>query len=155
LTAPFEIDLQSGTLTFLALQLKLEPNQSREAFQATGASTLAQNGGLNNGWQRYHFIRQPLGDGLVLGVSLYFFHDSLAEVRFDYRPESETDWSNWSREREMSRAAAYQSEIVRQLGTRGRFPWGIANAGYDDKAASAILLVKYSSGVSASRGVFP
>ena len=150
LTAPFEIDSQSGALKFPALQLTLEPNQSREAFLATAAARLAQNGGLNDGWQRDHFIRQPLEDGRVLGVSLYFFHDRLVKVTFDYRAESEADWSNWSREREISRAAAYKTEIVRQLGPARTFHWGIASAGYDDKAGAAILFVKYSSSASSS-----
>jgi hypothetical protein len=43
--------------------------------------------------------------------------------QFNYRSEGECDWSSRSQERELARAHEYQSEIARQLGTRGRFRW--------------------------------
>ncbi len=72
---------------------------------------------------------------------MFFFNASLTKVRFGYRPKSEFGWSNWSEKRELARTADYECEIMRQLGGRGRFQWGVADAGYDDKAASAVLFV--------------
>ena len=76
-------------------------------------------------------------------VSLGFSYDWNTRVRFGYGAESECDWSTWSMEKELARADAYQRELERQLGSRGQFPWGVANAGYDDKAAHAVLFVRY------------
>lgn len=86
MSAPFEIDVHSGTLRFTALELVLEPKQSLEEFLATDAATGAANGGGNDGWQRYHFRQQSLGDGRILGVSLYFFRGRLNKVIFDLPP---------------------------------------------------------------------
>lgn len=76
-------------------------------------------------------------------MSLVLLEGRLSQISFDYRPEGECDWSSCSREPELARVHEYKSEIVRQLGTRGRFRWRIADAGYDEKAASAVLFVKY------------
>ena len=143
MTAPFEIDVHSGTLRFTALELALEPKQSLEDFLATEAATRSQNGGGNDGWQRYHFRQQSLGDGRILGVSLYFFRGRLSKVIFGYRPEGEGDWSTGSKERELARADTYRQELVRQLGRVGRFPWGFVDAAYDDKSAGARLFMRY------------
>jgi hypothetical protein len=147
MNAPFEIDPERGTLKFAALGLTLTPKQSLDAFLATDVGTRCQNGGANDGWQRYYLARLPLKDGQMMGISLYFFHACLAEVRLGYRPGSEAEWSTWSKDRERDRVDLYQREIVRQLGRRGRFHWGLADAGYDDKAASAILFVRYGPGI--------
>ena len=142
LDAPFEIDLESGLLKFPQVPLTLAPKQSLALFLATDVGARAQEWGSNDGWQRYR-IRQHLGDGGVLGISLFFFNACLAKIRFGYLPECERDWSDWSKERELARADTYKRGIVCQLGRRGRFPWGFADAGYDDKAACAILFVNY------------
>jgi hypothetical protein len=109
---------------FLRLGGRLEPKKSLEEFLATESATRAENGGENDGWQRYHFRRQSLGDGRMLGVSLYFFHGSLSKVSFGYLPKGEGDWSAWSKEQELARADTYRQELSRQLGRLGRFPWG-------------------------------
>ena len=83
----------------------------------------AKGGDSNDGWQRYK-VRQDLGDGLVLGITLIFFNARLVKVRFDYRSETECGWSNWSEKLELIRTDNYQCEIIRQLGRRGRFAWG-------------------------------
>lgn len=140
--APFEIELGSGVLKFAEIPLILAPKQPLAAYLATNAGARAQDGDSNDGWQRYQVLHN-LADGRVLGATLFFFNSSLAMVRFDYRPKSECDWSTWSQKGELARADNYQREIVRQLGRRGRFPWGVADAGYDDKAANAVLFVKF------------
>ena len=142
LDAPFKIDPKSGVLTFARLALTLSPKQPLEAFLATDPGARAKDGGGNGGWQRYH-LGQDLGDGRALAVSLFFFNACLAIVRFGYGPESAFSWSGWSEGREVARAVDYQIEIARQLGRRGRFPWGVADAAYDDKTAWATLFVKY------------
>jgi hypothetical protein len=146
-SAPFEIDVHSGKLRFTGLELELEPKQSLEEFLATEAAKRAMNGGGNDSWQRYHFRQQSLGDG-ILGVSLYFFCGRLLQVRFGYGPEGEGDWSTWSKERELARAATYRQELVRQLGRVGRFPGGFVDAAYDDKSAGARLFMLYEPSVS-------
>ena len=143
MNAPFEIDANSGTLRFTGLQLVLESNQSLEEFLATEAATRAEQGRENGGWQPYNFWRQPLGDGRVLGVSVYFFQGRLSKVIFGYLSEDESDWSKWSKERELARADTYRQELSRQLGRLGRFPWGFVGAGYDEKSAGARLFVRY------------
>jgi len=143
LDAPFEIEPKSGVLRFAQIPLTLAPNQPVAAFLATAAGARATDGGGNDGWQQYQLVHD-LSDGRVLGVSLFFFNACLTKIRFDYRPKSECGWSNWSEKRELARTADYEREIVRQLGSRGRFQWGVADAGYDDKAASAILFVNYA-----------
>ena len=115
LDAPFEIDLESGLLKFPQLPLTLAPKQSLAVFLATDVGARAQEWGSNDGWQRYR-LRQHLGDGGVLGIFLFFFNACLTKIRFGYLPESERDWSDWSKERELARADTYQREIVRHLG---------------------------------------
>jgi len=143
--APFEINLRTGSLNFPVLEMTLTSRQSLHAFLVTDAGRNAVDGGGNGGWQRYHFHRRPLPDGRVLGVSLFFFEGCLAQVTFGYRPESESSWSNWSEKQERARAEIYQRDLAQQLGRTGQFPWGKAGAGYDDKAAAAILWVNYTS----------
>jgi hypothetical protein len=75
--------------------------------------------------------------------SLYFFCGRLLKVSFGYVPEGEGDWSTWSKDRELARAATYRQELVRQLGRVGRFPWGFVDAAYDDKSAGARLFMRY------------
>lgn len=142
LDAPFEIEPESGVLKFAQISLTLVPEQTLAAFLATDAGANAEDGGSNEEFQRY-ILRNDLTDGRVLGVSLSFMNRCLARVRFDYRPKSECDWSTWSEKRELIRTDDYRNEIVRQLGRRGRFDWGVVDAAYDDKAASAFLFVKY------------
>ena len=142
--APFEIDLNSGVLKFAQIPLTLASKQSVSAFLVTDAGARAQSLGGNGGWQRYH-LRHDLGDGQVLGATLFFFNSCLVRVHIGYRSEREFGWSSWSEGRELAKAEEYQREIVRQLGRRGRFPWGVADAAYDDKAAHAVLFVKYGS----------
>jgi hypothetical protein len=76
-------------------------------------------------------------------VILFFFNAYLARVNSGYGSKSTFSRSGWSEGLEIARAVDYQNEIVRQLGRRGRFPWGVADAVYDDKAAWATLFVKY------------
>jgi hypothetical protein len=142
LHAPFEIDPENGVLTFARLELTLVPKQSLAAFLATDAGARATDGGGNDAWQRYH-LGHDLGDGRKLAVSLVFFNACLTTVRIGYGSESAFSWTGWSEGREVARAVDYQNEIVRQLGRRGRFPWGVADAVYDDKTAWATLIVKY------------
>jgi hypothetical protein len=144
LDAPFEIDLDSGVLKFAQIPLTLAPKQSVSAFLTTDAGARAQNLGGDKGWQRYH-LGHNLGDGRVLGVSLYFFNSCIARAHISYGSEREFGWSGWTEGRELAKAEEYQGEIVSQLGRRGRFPWGVADAVYDDKAAQAVLFVKYDS----------
>src|SRR4051812_38376670 len=143
LDAPFEIDLDSGVLKFARIPLTLAPKQSVSALLVTDAGARAKSLRSNAGWQRYQ-LRHDLGDGRTLGATFVFFNSCLVEVRFGYGSKND-DWSNWSQARELARADDYQREIVRQLGKRGRFPWGVAEAGYNDKAACASLFVKYGS----------
>lgn len=140
--APFEIDRETGTLRFPHLGLTLTPRQSLDDFRATEVGAHATNRGSNDGWQRYHLL-QPFGEGMSLSVSLYYFNAFLMMVHFGYLPESERNWSAWSKERELARAESYQREIARQLGRRGHFLWGRTDGYYDDKAASAGIFVKY------------
>jgi hypothetical protein len=140
--APFQIDLENGTLTFTQVPLRLTPRQYLATFLAMDAATRARDGGINDRWQRYQ-LRQHLEDGQALGISLYFFNAQLAKVSFGYIPEDEADWSKWSEKKELARAENYRGEIVRQLGRRGRFPWGSADAAYDNKAGAARLWVNY------------
>jgi hypothetical protein len=140
--APFEIDRETGTLRFPLLPLTLAPKQALAAFLATDVAARAEKGFTNQGWQRYHLL-QHLEDGQVLWISLGFLYDWITEIKFGYCPETDRDWSTWSREKEVARAETYQRELEHQLGSRGQFPWGIANAGYDDKAAHAVLFVRY------------
>jgi hypothetical protein len=86
-----------------------------------------------------------LADRGRLGVTLFFLDANLVKVRFGYGSAREFGWSGWSEGRELAKAEEYQREIVRQLGRRGRFPWAVADAVYDDKAAHAVLFVKYGS----------
>lgn len=140
--APFEIDPKSGALSFARLALTLVPKLPLAAFLATDAGARAKDGGGNGGWQRYH-LGDDLGDGRKLAVSLFFFNAYLTSVRFGYGFETEFSWSGWSERREVAQAIDYQNEIVRQLGRRGHFPWGVADAAYDDKAGWATLFVNY------------
>jgi hypothetical protein len=142
MNAPFEIDRETGTLHFPHLALTLAPKQELAHFLATGIAARAKKGFTNQEWQWY-LLRQNIGDGQGLWVSLGFSYDWITQVSFGYGPESEWDWSKWSKEKELARSDEYQRELERQLGSRGQFPWGIANAGYDDKAASAEIFVRY------------
>jgi hypothetical protein len=141
LDAPFKIDPASGVLTFGQLKLTLGPKEPLAAFLA-GAGASAKNGDDNGAWQHYH-LGHDLGDGRKLAVSLGFRNARLVSVRFDYGSESTFGWNGWSEGREIARAVDYQGEIERQLGRRGRFPWGVVDAAYDDKTARATLFVKY------------
>jgi SAM-dependent methyltransferase len=140
--SPFEIDAESGILRFPHLRLSLAPQQPLAHFFATDVGSRAKAERSSRGWQVYK-LKQDLPDGRRLGISLVFFDGRLSEIRFDYRSEGECDWSSWSQQRELARVQEYHSEIARQLGKWGRFRWGIADAGYDDKAASAVLFVNY------------
>lgn len=141
--APFEIDLQTGGLKFPQIPLTLAPKQPLAAFLAMNDGvTCFKEAASNNGWQRYR-LSQPLADGQTLGLSLFFFNGFLLKIRFSYRPANESDWSSWSKERELARTGTFREEIARQLGRRGRFPWGVADAGYDDKSGSAVLFINY------------
>lgn len=141
--APFEIDLQTGTLKIPQIPLTLVPKQPLAAFLATKTRVTGfKEAASNDGWQRYR-LSQPLADGQTLGLSLFFFNGILLKIRFDYRSQHESDWSNWSKQRELARSETFREEIARQLGRRGRFPWGLADAGYDDKSGSAVLFINY------------
>jgi hypothetical protein len=142
LDAPFEIDPESGILTFAELALALAPKQPLAAFLATDAGAHAEDGGCNGGWRRYH-LRHDLEDGRLLSASLFFFNGCLTMVRFGYGSKSAFSWSGWSKKRELARDADYQNEIDRQLGRQGRFPWGVAKAVFDEKAGWARLVIKY------------
>jgi len=139
---PFEIDAESGILRFSQLRLSLAPRLPLADFLATDVGSGAKAESSENGCQRCS-VQQTLTDGHRLSIFLIFVDGCLSKVRFDYRSEGECDWSVWSPERERARVQEYRNEIARQLGTRGRFRWGIVDAGYDDKAASAVLFVDY------------
>lgn len=139
---PFEIDLQTGSLNFPQVPLNVAPKQSVNVILATNPGVCLESDRVHGGWQRYR-LRHDLADGQILGISLFFHDARLRQVRFDYRPANESDWSSWSKEKELARTATFRQEIIRQLGKRGRFPWGLADAGYDDKSASAVLFITY------------
>ena len=142
--ALFQIEPENGALKFAPIPLTLTPKQPVSTFLATDAGARAQDLGGDDRRQRY-YIRHDLGNGRRLGATLFFLDSRLVEVRIGYGAEREFDWAGWSESRELAKAEEYQREIVRQLGRRGRFPWGVADAVYDEKAAHPVLFVKYGS----------
>lgn len=107
--SPFEIDVKGGTLKFPQVLLTLAPQRPLAVFLATEVGASAQRERGNNEWQLYS-LRRDLVDGRKLGVTLTFTNGCLAQARFDYRPERETDWSSWSQERELARANDYRAK---------------------------------------------
>lgn len=142
MNSPFEINVESGIVSFPQLRSFLAPRLPLEEFLATDFGLRAKAERSSGGTLLYSLM-QDLPDGRTLGIPLLFVDRLLSEIRINFRYERDRSWSNWSQERELNLVNQYQSEIARQLGKRGRFKWGIADAGYDDKAACAVLFISY------------
>ena len=142
MSAPFNIDSETGQVLFPDLSLELRPLMSQQEFIAATATLNRDNLGANDGWQRYS-IRQLISEDRKLGLFVIFLHERLHMLSFAYAQKDET-WADWTEAGEREREKEYQQELSRQLGGKDTFPWGIARAQLDSKSGGTDIWIRYS-----------
>lgn len=138
---PFQVDPETGRLSFPDLPLELFPRMPEEEFIARTAKLNRDNLGSNDGWQRYS-IRQLISNDRRLGLFLIFLNGKLNRLSFAYCHKDES-WDTWSEQGELDRQKEYRDELAAQLGDREKFPWGKISVILDSKSGGTDIWVDF------------
>ena len=142
MSAPFNIDPETGRVLFPDIPLELRPLMPEQEFIAASARLNRDNLGGRDGWQRYN-IRQLIPGDRVIGTFLVFFNAQLKMLSLAYAHKDDS-WDNWTEAKEREYERDYQQQLSQQLQNRESFPWGAARVQPDSKTGTNEIWIRYS-----------
>lgn len=94
-------------------------------------------------WKSFALPRRLL-DGVEFGATLTFEGERLASIDLHLPRAGNDGYDSWSLAEEKDLAAQSARWLAHALpGSRRKFPWGTASAGFDERSASAYLIIRY------------
>jgi hypothetical protein len=85
---------------------------------------------------------QQAVDGELYSATLTFEGERLFSISL-HRSRAGTGYEHWSRDEEDAVTATDTRWLDAALGKVRVFPWGSASAGFDERSASAYLIIRY------------
>jgi len=130
-----ELTLESGFV--------LSPLTTLPDFLSTPEGVRAKLLVKNERWSSFRF--EEIGETIACTVlfksdTLESIHLSMADPKFGNR------WKEWSEEKELKRKNANDQWLIgKGLVPGKKYNWGSVTSGYDQKAGSSIILIRYQN----------
>lgn len=139
------IDIKTGNITF-DKDFVLNQNSDFDSVSKMDLGEIQEVDDLGNGWTWLR-IKNISNSGYFLNMSFAFKNQILKELSFivsDKRYASNSNWSDWSEQKELDDLEFYNDWLNKEIGNQREFDWGNIWATYDRKGGSSSIGLRYN-----------
>jgi hypothetical protein len=136
------MDPLTGSFKFAAGTVEVGPRLTRSQFLESAVAKEATIAVQNEPWCSWDLAERPDG-GQQFATRLQFHGETLTNVDLCDTSGSDRTWPDWSRDQERRRERRHAQWLREVLDARTTFSWGTVWSGYDEKAGSAVIVIRY------------